>query len=179
MHNAIVGASYSGKSWLAKRMAADALKRGENVSVFDPLKTQWPRGAKCFGTVEGFLMHIETLQSAHVFVDECKVLFNEAPKEGEKLLYQKRHQGLMVYLIGQRAESMMPPNARNQCSKLFAFKQSVKDAKFLAEEYSQEMLLQLPKMKKCEFLVTDAYQIGRFKLDFPVKGEPPKIVPQK
>lgn len=179
MHNCIVGASYSGKTWLAKRFAQDALDRGQNVIVFDPLKSAWPKGSKCYSSVPGFLAAIECAESAHVFVDECKVLFNEDLRGGEKLLYQKRHQGLLVYLIGQRAEGMMPPNARDQCSKLFAFKQSVDDAKVLAAQYSQpELKTALPKMRKCEFFATDSYTIGKFKLDF-TNGKPPKIVPSK
>ena len=174
MHNMIVGASYSGKSNLAKRICTDAMAVGCDCIVYDPLKSDWPKGATKFSTPERFLDYIETAQSAHVFVDECKTLFDADPKRAEKLLYQKRHQGLLVWLIGQRAASMMPPNARNQCSKLFAFKQSEDDAKFLAVEFSQKELLNLVKMPKGEFYATDAYTIGRFKLDYS-KGMPPQV----
>lgn len=174
VHNIIVGASYSGKSNLAKRFAHNANLAGQNVIVFDPLRSNgWPERAEKYSTAEAFLNAIETAQSSHVFIDEAKVLWNHDTKRADAVLYQKRHQGLLVYVIGQRAEGMIPPNARNQCSKIFAFRQSRKDAETLAAEYG-EQLLGITKLPKNEFIFSDGFSGGRARLNYDA-GIPPVI----
>lgn len=174
MHNIIVGASYSGKSNLAKRFAENARQKGQGILVFDPLRSNgWPESAEKYSTPEAFLDAIETVQSTHVFIDEAKVLWNHDTKRADAVLYQKRHQGLLVYVIGQRAEGMIPPNARNQCSKIFAFRQSKKDAETLAAEYG-ELLLNITKLPKNEFIFSDGFSGGRARLNYDA-GLPPTI----
>lgn len=174
MHNLIVGASYSGKSNLAKRFAENAKLSGANVVVYDPLLSSgWPDGAKKFSTPGAFLDHIDTAESAHVFIDEAKTLWNHDVKRSDAVLYQKRHQGLLVYVIGQRAEGMIPPNARNQCSKVFAFRQSKKDAETLAHEYG-DILLGCTTLNKNMFIFADGFSGGQAALDYKT-GTPPTI----
>lgn len=174
MHNLIVGSSGSGKSNLAKRFAENAVISGAAVIVFDPLRSSgWPESAQKFTTAEAFLDHIEIAQSAHVFIDEAKILWNADPKRADMVLYQKRHQGLLVYVIGQRAEGMIPPNARNQCSKVFAFRQSKKDADTLAQEYG-DLLSSITTLKKNDFVYSDGFSGGKAALDYS-NGLPPQI----
>jgi len=172
MHNLIVGNSYSGKSWLAKRFAADAERRGERVVVYDPLKSVgWPASAVKYSDAEKFLDALPDIQSAHVFVDEAKTLWNIDERRADVLLYQKRHDGILVYVIAQRTK-MVPPNARNQCSKIFAFKQQTEDAKILAAEYD-EFLIETKSLQKTEFIVSNGFSSVRMRLDFN-GGTPPK-----
>lgn len=180
MHNLIVGASYSGKTNLAKRFAADAANAGQNVLVYDPLKsTGWPKSARKISDPEIFFEAVAVAKSAHVFIDEAKSLWNYDTHRSDQILYQRRHQGLLVYLIGQRAEGMIPPNARNQCSKLFAFKQSKKDAETLALEYTQPSLMEMQKLQRGEFVATDSYGVSHFKLNYKTDGQPPIIEKRK
>jgi hypothetical protein len=174
MHVLIVGSSGSGKTNLAKRFAADAVTRGEAVIVYDPMMSAgWPEGAEKYTTPRRFFQRMMQAQSAHVFIDEAKTLWNHDTKRADALLYQKRHQGLLFYVIGQRAEGMIPPNARNQCSRVFAFRQSHKDSETLALEYSEE-LRGCAKLGKDAFIYSDSFNSGRAALDYS-GGIPPAI----
>lgn len=171
MHNLIVGNSYSGKSNLAKYFAKQAVLKGESVIVYDPLKsTGWPETARKYADPEKFLQDMDTFINAHVFVDEAKTLWDHDWPRSDKLLYQKRHDGILVYVIAQRTK-MVPPNARNQCSKLFAFKQQTEDAKILAAEYD-EALIAARALSKGEFLVSNGFHSMAMHLDYS-KGLPP------
>jgi len=174
MHTLIVGASFSGKSNLAKSIAKGLADSGQNIVVFDPLKSSgWPKGAKLYSKPEVFISEIWAHKNCHVFVDESRVLFEAERNEAERLAYLGRHGGRLVYFIGQRASSMIPPNARNQCGKVFAFKQSLKDSQMLAEEYS-EIFLKCPRLQKGEFLAGDGFAEFNGSLDY-TGGLPPKI----
>jgi len=173
MHILTVGNSFTGKSNLNKRFALDAQKRGHDVVVFDPLKaTDWPDGINKYASPELFLQHIEQIESAHVFVDEAKILWDHDYKRADRLLYNRRHQGLLVYLIAQRTR-MVPPNARNQCSHVFAFRQQKIDADILSEEY-HDGLSATRGLSPGEFIYSDGFAIKTGKLDYK-QGVPPKI----
>ena len=172
MHILIVGSSGSGKSNLAKGFAENAEAKGQAVIVYDPVMSSgWPENAEKFATAEKFLQRMRTAQSAHVFIDEAKTLWNHDPKRADALLYQKRHAGILVYVIGQRAEGMIPPNARNQCSKVFAFRQSAKDSDTLALEYG-EVLRKCSKLDKNNFIYSDGFSGGMAALDYSAKYPP-------
>lgn len=171
MHNLIVGNSTTGKSNLAKYFAKMAEINGEQVIVYDPLKSQnWPKTAEKFASPELFLSAIPSIQSAHVFIDEAKTLWDYDYKRADTILYHRRHQGLLSYVIAQRTR-MVPPNARNQCSRIYAFKQQKQDAEILAGEYD-EMLLMTTKLKPGEFIVSDGFVSKKYKLDYS-NGIPP------
>ncbi len=166
MHNLIVGASYSGKSFLAKRLALQAEMRGEKIVVFDPLKSNgWPESSILYAKPDVFINEVWDYESCHVFVDEAKVLFEAERLGAEKLSYQGRHGGRLVYFIGQRAMSMIPPNARNQCGKVFAFKQSAKDCVTLADEY-HEIFMGCKKLPQIHFYCSDGFTALKGNLDF-------------
>jgi len=170
MHILIVGISFSGKSNFAKSLAAQQSR----VIVFDPLKSSgWPSHAQKYSDPEHFLKVISTAQNAHVFVDESKMLWDANPKEADKLLYNRRHQGLLIYLIAQRT-NMIPPNGRNMCSRVFAFKQQKFDADILAQEKTEEFR-QLPRIEKNHFIGSDGFNTSFYSLDYS-NGLPPKII---
>lgn len=174
MHVLIVGSSGSGKTNLAKRFAADAISRGDAVLVYDPIMSgDWPSEASKYTTPRRFFAAIEHTESAHVFIDEAKTLWNHDTKKADALLYQKRHKGLLFYVIGQRAEGMIPPNARNQCSRVFAFKQSHKDSETLALEYGAA-LRDCVSLAPGAFVFSDGFKDGRGALDY-TGGVPPTI----
>lgn len=164
MHNLIVGISYTGKSNLCKRIAADM--NGANIIVYDPLQSPgWPENASKFSSPDKFLSHVEKASNAFVFVDEAKTLWDHDDKKADALLYKRRHQGLLVFVIAQRA-TMVKPNARNQCSKLFAFKQTADDAKTLAGNFHDGLDDILPQLAPGEFVYTDGHTLQVFELDY-------------
>ncbi len=163
MHNLVVGISNSGKTNLCKVIARS--NPDKEIVVFDPLKSGGWGTAKCFSTIEAFSNYLDSHNSAIVFIDEAKLVFDEDKKLGEKWLYQYRHKGYLIYLIAQRAK-MIPPNARNMCSSVFAFKQKPEDCKLLAEEYGEEFL-NLHKLKPLEFIYSNGFETknGLIKFD--------------
>lgn len=163
MHNLVVGISNSGKTQLCKLVANS--NPNLDVIVFDPLKSGgWGNKAKCFSTIEAFGKYLEMNQKAIVFIDEAKIVFDEDKKLAEKWLYQFRHKGYLIYLIAQRAK-MIPPNARNQCSSVYAFKQKPEDAKLLADEYGDEFA-ELPKLKPLEFIYSNGFETTKAAIQF-------------
>jgi hypothetical protein len=173
MHIMIVGNSYSGKSMLAKRWAADAAQKGQAVVVYDPIRSEnWPDSATKYYDASLFLDYLETAESTHVFIDEAKTLWDFDRARADKVVYQKRHQGMLVFLIAQRA-MMVPPNGRNQCSRVIAFRQQKKDSEILAEEYTAEMD-KARFLDKTHFIITDGYTTKFCSLDF-TTGLPPIV----
>lgn len=175
MHVLIVGNSNTGKSEIAKHLAQKASARGESVIVYDPLKsTGWPSDAKKFASAKKFFDYVKAAQSAHVFCDEAATLWNEDYKQADRLLYNRRHQGLLVYLIAQRA-TMIRPNGRNQCSTVFAFRQQLDDAQTLAAEYHEDMIGTM-KLPDNYFYMVQGLSCVPLRLDFS-EGNPGKPAP--
>lgn len=167
MHNLIVGNSTTGKSNLGKHFARNAIERQQSVIVYDPLRsTGWPESAVKFTSPGLFLDYIETATEAHVFVDEAKSLWDFDTKRADALLYRRRHQGLLIYLIAQRTR-MVPPNARNQCSKVYAFRQQQDDAETLASEYSTG-LYNCCGLQKGEFIASNGFTDKNYLLDYSI-----------
>ncbi len=170
MHILIVGNTMSGKSNLAKSFASQK----QNVIVFDPLKSNgWPNSIAKFSDPDLFFKTIKQSSDAHIFCDEAKILWDADKKEADRLLYNRRHQGLLVYLIAQRTR-MIPPNGRNQCSRVFAFRQQKDDADILAQEYTPEFT-QCLNLRMGDFIGSDGFSTQSYHLDYST-GLPPKIV---
>lgn len=169
MHVLIVGNSNTGKTKLAQIFAEQHAATGGNVVVFDPLRANgWPNSAKKYSDPETFLSEINEITNAMVFVEEAKDLYNFDTKEAQRLAYQRRHQGLLVFFIAQRAY-MLPPNARNQCSKVFSFRQQLSDAKILKDEYHPE-LIKTPDLEDIHFIATVGKSAVSGKLEFSDTG---------
>lgn len=175
MHYSIYGITYSGKSWLAKFLAKLAADKNEAVGVYDPTKSEgWPASARKFTNPEQFLDWALEQKETHLFIDEAKTLFDHDTKRAEKLLYMKRHDGCLCYLMAQRA-TMIPPNARNMCSRVASFKQNGQNPKILSEEYD-EIFRSISSLPKITFIYSDGFTRQKMKLDFS-GGYPPIPVP--
>lgn len=157
MHILIIGRSGSGKSNFAKCLANDGSDL-EDIIVYDPTESEgWPAKAIKYSDPEQFLNDIFNCYSAHVFIDESKTLWDHDEKRASQLIYRLRHNGLLFYLIAQRAMGMVPPNARNQCETLVAFRTSAKDADILAAEYGDD-ILGAPKLSKGQAILCDGFK---------------------
>lgn len=174
MHVLIVGNTMSGKSELAKSIAHNAPGK---VIVYDPLKSSgWPPGALKYANPQLFFMALQKEKSAYVFIDEARTLWDYDINAADKLVYTGRHSGFKLFLIAQRTR-MIPPNARNQCATVYAFKQQAYDAEMLVGDYS-ECLYRTVDLAQTEFIVTDGYKYQLGKLDFSA-GTPAQIVPRE
>lgn len=162
MHKLIVGNSGTGKSNLCKRFA---LNQSANVSIYDPLQsTGWRDNSQKFSDPDKFFSYIRTLQNSYVFIDEAKTLWDADQREADKILYKRRHQGLLIFLIAQRTR-MVPPNARNQCSTVYAFKQQKHDADILADEY-HDLLANTRTLQPGQFIASDGFSAQLYQLDY-------------
>lgn len=174
MHVLITGITYSGKSNLAKRFAKMAKDSGVNVIVYDPTKSSgWPDGINKYSSPKLFLDAVKDFKNGFIFLDEAKTLFDYDTREAEKLLYKKRHDGVLTYVIAQRAR-MIPPNARNMCSVLFAFKQHRKDVDILTEEYG-DTLLNVDRLEIGDCIYSNGFSYKFLQLDYS-EGLPPLII---
>jgi hypothetical protein len=68
---------------------------------------------------------------------------------------------------------MVPPNARNQCTRVFAFKQQFVDSDILAQEYAGDFSA-CTSLQAGEFIASDGFNVEAFKLDY--SQYPPLII---
>lgn len=151
----IVGTGESGKSLLAKSMAAHYEKSGLAVTVFDPIMTEWSADAFVTFDEPEFFEEIqksynEELTQA-VFVDEADTLFSIGQKENFWLLTRGRHFKLYMHVITQRP-ALVAPTIRSQCNELYVFRVSKADAKLLAEDFAHEGVLEATELQQGEYL---------------------------
>lgn len=165
MHILVVGNSGSGKSILAKALATEGEARGQRIIVFDPtLSHGWPSCAIKYADPEAFLEDAPRFRSAYVFIDESADVWAWDEDAANALIYRGRHRGLLFVLIAQRSR-MVRPNARNQCRRVYAFRQQLDDAKTLANEY-HERLIECAGLPELQGLVTDGFTVERIEVAY-------------
>ena len=172
-HKLILGQSGSGKTMLGLHLAHKAAGQGVRVVVFDPIgDPRWP--VRPIVDAGEFLAGVHGLRECLCVVDEAKTLWDVDQRIADLLLYRKRHDGVAVVLLAQRA-TMVRPNARDQCRVVYAFRQSVRDARVLADEWHDD-LAGVSRLKPLHFIWSDGFNARRFRLDFG-SGVPPRPVP--
>lgn len=151
MHHLILGATLSGKSTLAKAICEHLYNKGEMTLVLDPiLDVKW----KCdFITRDKIKFRdiVMSNENAFVFIDEAGEIAGQYQSEMHFLATRVRHRGHTSFFICQRA-TMVSPNVRTQCSHIYLFRTSKKDAKDLYDEYDYEEILTATRLPKGEFL---------------------------
>ena len=98
-----------------------------------------------------------------MFIDEARSLWDYDADRANALVYQGRHRGLLFFILAQRAK-MIPPNARNQCSKVIAFRQSDDDAKLLSS--FNDALIKCNQLQSLEYIITDGFRWQQCKIKF-------------
>ena len=181
MHVLIVGSSGSGKSALSKALAREADEAGHEVIVHDPTQSEgWPASATKYADAEMFLEDAPHFSNAYVFIDEAADVWAADEDEANKLIYRGRHRGLLFLIIAQRSR-MVRPNARNQCSTVYAFRQQFDDARTLAAEYTPDMI-ETTSLPKLHGIKSDGFESSRIRIEFdafgdseiiPLGGDPP------
>lgn len=167
-HGAILGMSGSGKTFLARNLASGYKGAGRNVLSLHKPDEPWKQNEVTIQTshVDLFLDKIEEIREENEILIEsgmeamCKswVCFielsdAEADKNDKRLhlLFSKgRHNGLKLYYLSQRGQSVHP-NIRENCSELFLFSCYMKAAKNWSEEFCDDELLKAAKLPKYEF----------------------------
>jgi len=140
-HALILGMTESGKTTLAKRMAAEYKARGVGVIVLDPLSD--PGWDADFITANGdeFLETFWASRSCAVFIDESGDAVGKYDLAMQKTATRGRHWGHSVHYLTQRG-AMISRTVRDQCSKLFLFNNGTEDCKIHIKEWNKPELIE-------------------------------------
>lgn len=153
-HVMILGQTLSGKSTLAKRLAARYRQNGLGILVFDPVgDPEWPTGENCYRSAdfEEFFRVYNDSRRCAVFIDEAGEACEEFRHEITKTATRGRHRGHRNHYIAQRG-SLILRTIRDQCSTLFLFNTGLEDCKIHGAEWNAPEL-----REKGPFLETGEY----------------------
>lgn len=150
-HSLILGMSESGKTTLARKLAAYYKSHGIGVIVLDPLRDP---GWQCdFITADQdkFLDVFWNSQSCMAFLDEGAESVGRYDNAMKKTATQGRHWGHCCHFITQHGMDLSPV-VRGQCRYLFLFASSRQQGEVLAKEYNQPELITCTDLKQGEYL---------------------------
>jgi hypothetical protein len=133
-HTLILGITESGKTTLAMRLAQSYRRRRVPVLVLEPFRSSRWNATYITDNADDFLKIVFANRSCAVFVDEAGDMIGRYSDAMNKLATLSRHYGHNAHFICQRA-MMISPTIRAQCSNLFLFKQSTKDAELLSRDF--------------------------------------------
>jgi hypothetical protein len=141
----------SGKTTLAKRLAAQYKARGISVIVLDPLgDPEWSCDFKTHDP-DVFLDVFWQSRRCAVFIDEASESAGRFDKPMHKTATKGRHWGHACHYISQRS-TQISPNVRDQCSNLFLFSTSFEDCKTHAKEWNNKGIEQAATLRQGEYL---------------------------
>ncbi len=163
MHVLGVGMTMSGKSFLAKSIAASLKKKGIGVIALDPLRDPGWHADFVTDDAEKFLATVKASRRCAVFVDESGSTVGRYNPEMEWLATQGRHWGHRVYFLTQRG-SQISPTIRDNCSELFLFRVSRKDAALWAEDFGFDELEQAASLPQYHFFHAKRFGICERKI---------------
>lgn len=163
-HSLIFGMTESGKTTLAKQLAAQFKAQGVGVLVLDPINDP---GWQCdFRTAdnEQFLQYFWNSRRCAVFIDESGEAVGKYDSLMIKTATRGRHWGHSLFYISQRG-AQIAKTVRDQCRHLFLFTVSVADSKILANEFNQPELLEANKLLQGHYFHASRFgQLERGKL---------------
>jgi len=149
-HSLILGMTESGKTTLAKSLAAAYRAKGIPVLVLDPLHDP---GWECdFKTddMDEFLHVFWNSRQCMVFIDEAGEAVGQFDKVMHPTATKGRHWGHSVHYISQRG-TMIAKTVRDQCSHMMLFATSLADSKIHANEWNREELKTANALKQGEY----------------------------
>ncbi|MBA3590474.1 hypothetical protein [Methylibium sp.] len=157
-HALVLGITKSGKStllhWLAKLHHA----RGDGVLILDPRRDHgWPNDptrVRFARDAEHVLDLAKRSQRCALFIDEsARMLGRDA--RFDWLTTESRHQGHVAYLSALRA-TMVLPSLRAQCARAFVFRQSLSDARELADQFAEPRLIEAASLPRHQFIEVES-----------------------
>ncbi len=155
-HSLILGMTESGKTSLAKQLAASYKARGIGVIVLDPMHDPgWNADFQTDNQSE-FMEVFFNSRRCMVFIDEAGESVGQYDKLMTKTATKGRHWGHCVHYISQRG-AMINKTVRDQCRHLFLFASSLDDSKIYAREFNKPELTEATTFGPGEF-----FQAGRF-----------------
>jgi hypothetical protein len=151
----IVGTGESGKTLLAKSIAADLDRKGYFVTVYDPMLSDWGEAAFVTDDIMLFMEEMIRIHDAHekqaIFIDEADGALSIGDKQNHWLLTRGRHYVNAIYVITQRP-ALVSPTIRTQCNELYCFKVARDDARKLSEDFAHDGITAAPELVQGEYL---------------------------
>ena len=149
-HVAIYGQTESGKSTLAKMLAAQFMAKGHGVLAYDPVNDpEWKASFKT-NNFDIFLEYYWKSELCMSFIDEASRVCKHHAADAIQTATMGRHKGHRNYYISQRA-NLIDVTIRDQCSHLFLFNSGLKDSILHAEEWNQPELKNATSLAKGEY----------------------------
>lgn len=150
-HVLIVGSTESGKTTLARNLAAHYKRSNYGVLVLDPLSDpRWPCDFITADAAE-FLDIFWRSRKCIAFMDEGGESVGRYDLAMQKTATRGRHWGHSCHYVAQDP-TQLAPIVRSQCSHLFAFALSSRQSKVLAEEFNEPLLETCPKLRQGEYI---------------------------
>lgn len=149
-HVLIFGMTESGKTTLAKRLAARWRENGSCIIILDSLNDPgWECGTQDFQTSDPdeFIAVFWASRRCAVFIDEAGDAVGRYNTVMQRTATRGRHWGHSVHFISQRGVQISP-TVRDQCSDIYLLTSSLKDGKVHADEWNQPTLAQCNALGK-------------------------------
>ena len=141
-HVMILGQTLSGKSVLAKRLAAQYKAQGVGVIVHDPIgDPEWNADFQT-ANFEEFMRVYKESRGCAAFFDESGEACQEYPQEMTRTATRGRHRGHRNHYIAQRG-TLIIRTMRDQCTGLFLFNTGLEDCKIHAAEWNAQEIKEL------------------------------------
>jgi len=146
----------SGKTTIAKRLAAEYKAQGISVIVLDPLAD--PEWQADFVTEDPdeFLKVFWASRSCAVFIDEAGDAVGRYDEAMIKTATRGRHWGHSMHYLTQRG-AMLSRTVRDQCSRLFLFTTAKGDCKIHAEEWNKPELIEASSLQAGHYFYVSRY----------------------
>jgi len=160
-HVLILGMTESGKSTLAKKLAADYMRQGIRVLVLDPLADPGFPGDFHTADPDAFLDAFWASRSCAAFIDEAGDEVGRYNTVMTRTATRGRHWGHNVHYITQRG-TQLATTVRDQCGHLYLFTTALNDSKIHADEWNNQELRNASKLRAGEYFhVTRFGQLER------------------
>lgn len=166
-HRLVVGSTMTGKTTVARTLAAEAVRRGVAVTVYDPLNSDWHTD-NVYTCEEEFFSAASSLANSGAkqlaIIDEADTVLNAGNRQRLWIATRGRHYGIELVLITQRP-TLIVPTARNMCGELYAFRVSSSDAALLAQDFADDRIKdRAPALSQGQFL-RSYWKNGKKELD--------------
>lgn len=168
MHSAIIGKTESGKTTLAKKLAAGLRARGYGILVLDPFLDNFDCDFITDDT-EKFLSVCRGSWNCQIFVDEAGMTCGNYAQNMHWLATAARHNFHNVFFIAQRYK-MLAVNIRGNLGRVFLFSVPKSICRDIYVDYDDEQVLNAHNLQQGEYLVLQNFRpTQRRKLFIPRK----------
>lgn len=149
-HCLILGMTESGKTTLAKRLAAKYKADGYKVIVLDSMCDPGWQADYQTSDPDEFLATFWASQSCMCFIDEAGDSVGRYDKVMQRTATRGRHWGHSVHYISQRGVQIAT-TVRDQCSHIFLLTTSAADSKIHANEWNAPIILRANALRKGQY----------------------------